>query len=345
VTSKSEGDSLDESGALAAELKALRKGRGLSSAAFDARLGPQLRELAAGNAEQAAAGLDPGRLRQALAAALTVLAARLPDEPCIAIHASLGLAPATKNQPLFRDRVSWLAAQLKRDPRTALRRIDDAERLLAEQIAVELRRRRGHYANAMADGWYTAELSTVLLLDSGEPEAIERRRIVVTAGDVTEVSLALDVPPRNPDDSRVELTIDVLSGGTLVTTEVPSASRTMFGVRLPAPLRPGESHEFEISVRVHSRARMRPYYVLTPERRCDLFDLRVRFDRRRPPAWVRRVDGEPVRVYEVVKPGGVAVPVNAAGEAHLTFRSLSLNVGYGIQWSPGNHDDQPAAQV
>jgi anti-sigma factor RsiW len=77
---------------------------------------------------------------------------------------------------------------------------------------------------------------------------------------------------------------------------------------------------------------MRPYYALTPERRCDQFELRVRFDRRRPPAWVRRIEGEPVRVFEVLRPGGVTVPVDAAGEAHQSFQSLALHVGYGMQW-------------
>jgi hypothetical protein len=333
MTIQPEGGSLDESAALAAELKALRKGRGLGSAAFEVRLGPHLGELATGAPESAGPAADSGRVRRALAAELTVLAARLPAELCTAIQASLGLAPTDKELKFFADRVSWLAARIDRDPRTALRRIGDAERLLAEEIAAELRRRRGQQSSKTAGGWYVAQFSTLLLLDRTDAEALERRRIVATAADLTEISLSLDVPPRDPGHGRVRLTVDMVSGGELIKTENSVSGRTTFGVRLPTPLQPGQSHEFEISVKVDPRAWMRTYYVFTPERRCDAFDLRVRFDRRRPPAWVRRVDSEPVRVYEVVTRGGPQVPIDAAGEAGLAFQSLALNVGYGIQWS------------
>lgn len=80
---------------------------------------------------------------------------------------------------------------------------------------------------------------------------------------------------------------------------------------------------------------MRPYYVCVPERRCDRFDLRVRFDRRRPPAWVRRVVGEDLRVYESfegVPPLAVQVQVDGTGEATASFSKLKLRQGYGLQW-------------
>jgi hypothetical protein len=315
-----------ETAAVAAEIKALRKGRGAAASDLDARLGPLLRELTV------AADRDPAEVRLALVGELIAHAERLPAELRTAIMASLGLSAATRSMPFFGDRVSWLAAQLDRDRRTALRRVDEAERLLAEEIATELRRRRGRPV-AAADGWYVEVFSAVLLLDGEAPEAVERRRIVATRPDLELITTSLDVPA-DPGQRRMSLDAKVTSGGELVRADEPSRSRTQFLIRLPEPLQPGQAHEYEISMRVPSGERMRPYYIFTAERRCDSFELRVRFDRRRLPAWVRRVDGEPVRVFEEVRPGGEHVAIDATGEAYARFVSPVMHLGYGLQWGP-----------
>jgi hypothetical protein len=315
-----------ETAAVAAEIKALRKGRGAGASDLDGRLGPLLRELTV------AADRDPAEVRLALVGELIAHAERLPAELRTAIMASLGLSAATRSMPFFGDRVSWLAAQLDRDRRTALRRVDEAERLLAEEIATELRRRRGQPV-AAADGWYVEAFSAVLLLDGEAPEAVERRRIVATRPDLDQITTSLDVPA-DPGQQRMSLDAKVTSGGELVRADEPSRSRTQFLIKLPEPLQPGQAHEYEISIRAPSGERMRPYYIFTPERRCDSFELRVRFDRRRLPAWVRRVDGEPVRVFEEVRPGGERVAVDATGEACARFASPVMHLGYGLQWGP-----------
>jgi hypothetical protein len=312
---------------IAAEIRALRKGRGMAASDLDARLGPRLRELTGGVSDG-----DTAQMRRALAGELIMHAERLPGELRTAIMAALALAAPTRAMPFFGDRVSWLAEQLSRDTRTALRRVDDAERLLAEEIATELRRRRGQPA-AVADGWYVEVFSAVMLLDGEAPEAFERRRIVATRPGVNEITVSLDVP-RDDGQQRMRLDATVISGGELVRADEPSRSRTQWLIRLPAPLQPGQAHEYEIRVRVPSRERMRPYYIFTPERRCDSFDLRVRFDRRRLPGWVRRVDGEPVRVFEEIRPAGDVVAVDGTGEAYASFASPVMHLGYGLQWGP-----------
>lgn len=317
-----------ESALIAAEVKALRKGRGLAAGELNTRLGTRLRELTGGVSAEA----DPAQVRRALASELTAHADRLPDELRIAVMASLGLSAATRSMPFFGHRVSWLAAQLSRDRRTALRRIEDAERLLAEEIVTELRRRRGR-PDATADGWYVDTFSAVLLLDGETPEAFERRRIVATRPGLDEIAVSLDVP-RDADERRMTLHAKVTAGGELVRADEPSRSRTQFIIRLPEPLQPGQAHEYEMNVRVPPGQRMRPYYIFTPERRCDSFELRVRFDRRRLPAWVRRVEGEPVRVYEEVRTFGEQVPVDGTGEARATFANPAMHLGYGLQWQP-----------
>ena len=80
---------------------------------------------------------------------------------------------------------------------------------------------------------------------------------------------------------------------------------------------------------------LREYYVFRPERRCDNFDVRVRFDRRRPPAWVRRVAGEDVHSYnsfEGLREPAELVAVDPTGEASQAFSGLRPHYGYGLQW-------------
>jgi hypothetical protein len=309
--------------AIAAEIKALRKGRGLRGDVAR-RIGPLLLELAGGDSVQ---------VRGRLADELSTLSGHLPGQLRTAVLAALGLHPATMEMATYDRRKIWVATQFDRVPRTAERRIEEAQVLLAQEVAAELLRRR-RQSDADDDGWHVEWLSVVLLLDGPTPEVIERRRIVATRDDLKDITIALDVP-RDAGQSRLNLATRVTEGGTLVRTEEPSRNRTRFHVDLPHSLRQGEAHEYEMAIQVLPGEPMRPYYVCVPERRCDRFDLRVRFDRRRPPAWVRRVVGEDLRVYESfegVPPIAGQVPVDGTGEATASFSQLRLRQGYGLQW-------------
>jgi hypothetical protein len=79
---------------------------------------------------------------------------------------------------------------------------------------------------------------------------------------------------------------------------------------------------------------MRPHYIFTPELECHAFDLRVRFDPQRLPAWVRLVDGETVRMFDPPRPGTEQVAIDSSGEAHASFTRPALYLGYGLQWQP-----------
>jgi hypothetical protein len=288
------------------------------------RIGPLLLELAGGESAQA---------RGKLAAELGALCGRLPGELGTAVLAALGLHAATMEMATYDRRKTWVATQFDRVPRTAERRIEEAQVLLAQEVAAELLRRRGQ-PGAEDDGWHIESFTAVLMLDGPTPEVIERRRIVATRHDLTEITIMLDVP-RDSGQPRLSLAPKVTEGGTLVRTEEPSRNRTRFLIALPHPLRKGETHEYEMTIQVLPGEPMRPYYVFLPERRCDQFHLRVRFDRRRPPAWVRRVAGEDVRVYESfegVPPLASQVRVDGTGEATASFSQLRQRQGYGLQW-------------
>lgn len=310
---------------VAAEIRSLRKGRGMQAVDLDRHLGQALRELAVGHR-----GDDMASRRQVLAAELGACAARLPGDLQVAITASLAMSAQTRQMPYFKDRASWLAAQIGYEYRTALRRIDIAERRLAEEVALELVRRRGRTA-AMPDGWYLEEFRTLLRLDTATPEAHERRRIVATRSGLTEVVAWLDVPP-SPGHPGPALAAEVHFGGRLIRRKQPSQNRFEFVVQLPAPLQAGQKHEYGLILRVPEGGQMRPHYIFTPECRCDLFELRVRFDLEHPPGWVRRVQGETVRTFDAEPPGGDLVALDDAGELQLQFRNPTMYLGYGAQW-------------
>ncbi len=279
-----------------------------------------------------AAGEDPTARREVLATQLNSCALQLTSDMAVAVTASLGLMGQTREMPYFRERVDWLASRIGRDYRTALRRIEAAERLLAEVIAGELNRRHGRMAMAPT-GWYLAGLSTVFRLDTPTPEAHERRRIVATRPGLQEVKAWLDLP-RRPGQSAPELQAELLYGGRLVRREHPSGSRFEFFIELPAPLQPGEEHEYGLVTRLRDGATMRSHSLVTPECRCDAFDLRVRFDLDSPPGWVRRVDGETVRMVDDAQPTRDLLKLDPAGEVHLKFSNLTMYLAYGVQWQP-----------
>ncbi len=308
---------------IAAEIRLLRKGRGLRAPDLQQRIGPCLRELA-GNSHD-----DPGDLRRSLANELTASAAKLPNDLNLAMMASLGLLNETRQMDLFGDRVTWLAERANRNERTILRRIDDAEKLLAEEISTELRSRRGR-TRSTTNGWYLDEFRTVLRLDTPTPESHERRRIVSTRPGLTEVMAWLDVP-RDDDQPRMDLQAEVLVGGRLVRRADAAGHLHAFFIELPEPLAVGEAHEYELILRVPPGEPMKSHYIFTPEGQCNAFDLTVRFDLARPPAWIRAVSGETVRMFDPPHPGD-PVSLNGAGEAHIRFASPVMYLGYGLQW-------------
>lgn len=308
-----------------AEIRSLRKGHGPQVRGLDKRLGPLLSELIG-----VADGTDVADLRQQLMRELTICARRLPDDMNEAVLASLGMSAPTRSMPFFGDRVRWLAERLDRTSRTALRRIEVAEQLLAEEIARELLRRQGQTASA-PDGWYLDESHVLLRLDTPTPESQERRRVVATRSDLTEIMAWMDVP-RDPSQPRMNLEMEVVYGGRLIRREEPSRSRFQFIIKLPAPLQPGETHEYEMLLRVPRGDQMQPHYVATPECHYNLFDLRVRFDPKRLPTWVRRIDGETVRMFADAQSGTDLVTLNSLGEAHVSFQNPTMYLGYGLQW-------------
>ncbi|MEU5261685.1 hypothetical protein [Amycolatopsis sp. NPDC021455] len=304
------------------ELNELRRGRGLDAADLHQRIGPCLRQ---------ACGIEdidqPTAARQKLVLRLTELCGRLPADLRLAALAALGLHEEAAGEFLDR-RISWLASVLDRDPRTARRRIDLAFRRLDELLGAPAPGRDKH----PLAGWYVESMKAMLRLDREPPDLQEERRIVAEVDELDELVLSFSVPAEPGSDPVPDITADVLFGGEIVEARQVSASHAQFVMRLPSPLRLGQRHEYGIRF-APRRTTLRPYYVMTPLRRCEEFSVRVRFDRADPPSRVWRLNGVPGRVIDDGVDSGDALTVNRVGEVGLEFHDLHQGLSYGLQWS------------
>ncbi|MEU7785085.1 hypothetical protein [Amycolatopsis sp. NPDC049159] len=304
------------------ELNELRRGRGLDAADLHQRIGPCLRAAC-----EVADDDPPAAARHKVVLRLTELCGRLPADLRLAALAALGLHEEAAGEFLDR-RISWLASVLDRDPRTARRRIDLAFRRLDELLGAPPRERDLH----PLAGWYVESMKAMLRLDRDPPDLQEERRIVAEVDELDELVLSFSAPADPGLDPVPAITADVLFGGEIVEARQVSASHAQFVMRLPSPLRLGQRHEYGIRF-APQRTSLRPYYVMTPLRRCEKFSVRVRFDRDGPPSKVWRLNGVPGRVIDDGTDSGDALTVNSLGEVGLEFHDLHQGLSYGLQWS------------
>lgn len=314
--------------ALVAELKTLRKGRGMGAPALGERIGPALREVCGLGGEA-----DGALLRASVARRLRELAENLPTDLRICVVAAFGL-DRDVDLPFYQDRVRWAAEQLRRDDRTVRRRIDQGIAQLAELALVPGSDGSGGHDDG--GGWRTESLRAVLSLDRATPELIEFRRVAAERDGLSELDLSWSMTAE-PGSSRVplsteDLPVEVLYGGTLVGRQLEAADRVGLALRLATPLRRGEVVEVALRIRAPRDREMRPHYVCTPLHRCDHFELRVRFPADSPPDYVWKLDGVLQGDIEDRVAPRPLVDVDPAGEAKVEFHNLKPSRSYGIRW-------------
>ncbi|HWM03902.1 MAG TPA: hypothetical protein VNP92_16325 [Actinophytocola sp.] len=313
----------DDHATLIDELKRLRKGRGVHSTNIAERTGPALRRLCGIGAQD-----SPAATRDRLALTLRDLAGRLPDDLRLALVAQLGLHDEA-SQPRLGERLEWLAERIARDARTARRRADQAFERLAE-VADTLPTE----PTEPGDGWYVRRFSALVRLDGRTPEITETRTIVATRDGIDELDTEFSLP-RHPADRRPthDLGAAMLYGGRLVRKDRRSESHFEFTVELPLTLGVGQHHEYAMRLRVPSGQPVRPHYVFIPHRRCDLFEVRLRFDPLLVPRTLWRLTETPLRVVDDAQPSGELLQPDAAGEIHQIFTEPRQGFAYGVQWS------------
>jgi hypothetical protein len=314
------------------ELKTIRKGRGIDDEELADRVGPALRSVLAVDET-----IPLPDLRAAVSDMLTDGADQLPGDLKLALLMAFGLHPDTR-QRFYTQRIDVLATALDRNVRTAKRRVDEACRQLADVAMASACRIKVPACEDMA--WHTERLRTMVVLDGPGPEIIESRRIVAHHDDVDLIDLAVTITaPPSPSDAGFavssDLSVDVLAGGTLVRTAQEATRRLGLSLRLASPLARDEHADFTLRYRIPEGKVTRPHYVCVSRYRCDRFDLSVRFgDDRRPPEEVRLASAFHA---DIIDPAAVGetVPVDAAGEIHVTFDDLKPGFAYGVRWSGG----------
>jgi hypothetical protein len=279
---------------LVRELKSLRKGRGVQASRIERRVGPAVRAAC-----EIDVGDGPMTVRRKLTSRLTELVERLPEDLRLPVLVAFALAPEAR-QPLYQQRVLWMAARMDRDERTVRRRVDDAVNHLAELAATDGER---------IGGWRTAQLILAVALDQDRPEVLEQQRIIAEEDGLRELELVTPIPPSESD-------VQVLYGGTLVLTDGG------FTLALPTPVSKEERHD------VPDRQAVR-HLLCVPKRPCERFDLRVRFRQDREPPTVFALRGAP---REDPLHDGHEQPVDRAGEVHVRFHQLTPGLAYGARW-------------
>jgi hypothetical protein len=310
---------------LANELKTLRKGRGLQAPKLADQVGPMLRELCGvGRTDSAAV------IREKLSARLRNLADRLPEDLRQAVTIALALQPDTQQQ-FLQDRVQFLADLHKRDVRTIRRRMDEGFELLAE-IAT---RPNGAGRGGTGQAWYIERLESTLRMDKPARECFERRTIVAEWDGLDRIQGMTTLPKEQAyTGDRFDLNFELYYGAILTTSYKKTENRFAYELALPQPLSIGERHEYGLISRVPEDQPMRTHYVFFPERRCEEFHLRIRFDLAKAPATIWRVAEVFHRDVDDIRPTESLLAVDKVGEVSLSFQNLLPGHGYGVQWLP-----------
>lgn len=307
------------------ELKALRKGRGLSVPPPPAALGPAVRVVCGISPDDA-----PASTHRKVVARMRELAATLPGDLRVAVLAAFGLHEDATAK-FLKERVLSAAQMLERDERTARRRIDEAIERLAELAATSTD--LASPAASPGHRWHTEELRVALLVDGPMVDAFVFRRIVAGENGIEELDLALTLSAAARQGEPVresEFEIDAFYGGALTGRTMESKERIRLALRLPAPLRRDQRHDFLLRTRAKLSA---PYYVSVPRQPCELFDLHVRFAGE-PPAKTGRL----AEIFQqdasdnLVE--GTPLELDASGALHTEFRTLQRGFAYGVRWQP-----------
>ncbi|HKS48926.1 MAG TPA: hypothetical protein VJT49_28230 [Amycolatopsis sp.] len=309
---------------LAEELKSLRKGRGVRVDRIGERVGPALRRVCG-----LVRGDSPAEIREKISSTLLAAIDSLPEDLRSPSLAAFALDEGNQ-QPFYRDRIDQAAERLKRNPRTIRRWVDEGIRHLVE--IMESRALAEEAVDDSGPGWYTANLRTLVNLALPAPEAFETRTVVAERDGLHALDLALTVTAP-PGGDAPELDIDVFSGGRLAGTRRQASDRVGFELALSRPLTRGERHEFTLRFRMREGREMSPHYVCVPKYRCDHYLLRIKFDPRRPPAAVWRLNSAFQRDLDDPLATGEPAEVDEACEVGAEFRRLARGLAHGFRWS------------
>lgn len=307
---------------LLAELKTLRRGRGVQTPRIDTQVGPALRALC-GIADDDV----PATIRQKLIVKLTELIGELPRDLGRIVATALGLD--NNEQKFLQERISAVAAAEQREARTIRRRVDDG---FARLVEAALRPRPNGRPARSGRGWHVERFTTILRLDTGTPEAFESRRIVAERDGLDRIEMTWSLPKVPGATPGHDVLMEPYFGAVLVDKQRRTESRFAFTLQLPQTLSIGDRHDFGMMMRLPPGQLMRSHYVFVPERLCEVFELRVRFDPKHLPSQIWRVTEVFHRDIDEQQPGEDVLVPDGVGEISVAFDDMIDGRGYGVQW-------------
>lgn len=307
--------------AVVEELKALRKGLGAQAPKIGEQVGPALRAVC-----QVDDGDNHATIRSKVVRVLGGLCSKTPDHLNGIAEVTLGLGG--DQAQFLGSRVAALAQRHGVHGRTIRRRMEAGHFLIAES-ALELLRKNSTKAG---DSWYVDRFAAVLRLDTATPESLQTWQIVAEEDGLDRITVSITLPPANYEDSPPNLRVEPYFGVTMVSAERHGDRRFAWVLDLPSKLAAGDRHEFALLAKIPEGQPMRPHFVYFPERPCEWFELRVRFDPERLPDTVRAVPGAFHRDFDDHPATGEVLALDRANEVRVSFGGLRPGFGYGARW-------------
>ena len=304
------------------DLMELRRGHGVLAEDAPRRAGSAVKRVCGVRGSDGEAVV-----RKKLIDRLTELTLELPEQYRPAVGAALALAPHSQERFLHQ-RMKWAAIEMDRDhQRTANRRLQPGFRLLAEQLLV-----RWDAGDTPDLDWHTVELDAVLRMDLDPPVLCETRTIRALVDNLDEVTAQLTLPPYPALDPPKPVRATVVFGGEIVEKSAQTRTYAAFLVRFAEPLMSGEQHQYSVEFTGPRRSAFNPMYVMEPLRRCDRFDVRVKFSPESAPTSIWRVCGLPPRRVDEHMSTDDPINIDSVGEASASFVGLVQGLSYGLQW-------------
>lgn len=168
-------------------------------------------------------------------------------------------------------------------------------------------------------------------LDGPAPVAEETRTIVADVSGLEEILISTRIPVA--DASQPGVDFEVVYGGSLRRAERPTKSYFRYVVGLPYPLAAGDRHEVRVLLRVTQDHLLLPRYVFEPLRRCDSFELLIRFGPDTRPAQLWRIPGIPRGMADDFEAPEFLEHPDDFGEIRLNFGFLKSGLAYGAKWA------------
>jgi hypothetical protein len=230
-------------------------------------------------------------------------------------------------------RLERLMLQLSMSDSTMRRRVRSVLKRLADDAVAT-----GNKLTTSVDVGYTVEEfhAEVELTGDRITSVKHHRRIGATRDGLTMVHCRYAVPPLSPGQPRDTMFDIQVHGGQLRNPERrcgPAGDVISFGVELPGPIQKGGSYVFNEELACPPGQPMEPHYVAQPHPPYRLFHGKVRFDLKKLPVGVWRVDRVQHRQIDICPPDADLLLPGETGEVEVSFRSVGRDGACGVAWS------------